>query len=417
MAQLNLTKDHARYNYCFTWNNYEEKLEDQFQLWLQNNTKYAIYGHEIAPTTGTRHLQGYLSLKQKSRTATLQRKLNEWGCKLVLFYAKGSAQQNRTYCTKVDTENYFEHGNIETTGSGNRTDWIEIAEKMKKGTRLDAIAISYPVQYIQRHSGVKAFRSICQKVNTPEIRDLYVSVYYGTGGSGKTHLARQQCLDLGLGEPYWLMNPQNKSLWFDNYDGEKGLLIDDFYGWVQPHMLYRLLDVYKLQLPIKGATTYAEWTHVWITSNKHPREWYKVEVYANLDKDAYYRRLPNIKRFSGKYGDPDNPPIIDIEIEDKPLVIPQQSVLVPEESPAVEPLNMNITQDVFDLPSPPLEQDSPLKKRKKMPNSPFLWTQEDKDDFESQVENMKSISLVSSSEEEDSIDKICNGISRNDGWD
>ena len=101
---------HARNNYCFTWNNYTPELEGQFRSWLEFNCKYAIYGHEIAPVTGTPHLQGFFSLKTKKRMTTLQKRFGENHIKLALFVAKGSAQQNRAYCTKADKENYFEHG-------------------------------------------------------------------------------------------------------------------------------------------------------------------------------------------------------------------------------------------------------------------------------------------------------------------
>lgn len=45
---------------CFTLNNYNGEDEQR----IQNETaryKYAIYGRETAPTTGTRHLQGYIN--------------------------------------------------------------------------------------------------------------------------------------------------------------------------------------------------------------------------------------------------------------------------------------------------------------------------------------------------------------------
>lgn len=46
--------------FCFTLNNYNdddlEKLKEYAQQWCQ----FAIIGKEIAPTTGTPHLQGYM---------------------------------------------------------------------------------------------------------------------------------------------------------------------------------------------------------------------------------------------------------------------------------------------------------------------------------------------------------------------
>lgn len=53
-----------RKQYVFTYNNYTPEGEAALKAWLGKNTKYAVYGHEVAPTTGTPHLQGYFSLKK-----------------------------------------------------------------------------------------------------------------------------------------------------------------------------------------------------------------------------------------------------------------------------------------------------------------------------------------------------------------
>lgn len=309
---------HARNNYCFTWNNYTPELEGQFRSWLEFNCKYAIYGHEIAPVTGTPHLQGFFSLKTKKRMTTLQKRFGENHIKLALFVAKGSAQQNRAYCTKADKENYFEHGNIEQCGSGSRTDLLEVTQKLKEGSHLSVVAMQHPVEYVKYSRGLKEFASIVSAGKVDKIRDITVSVYWGTGGVGKTYRAYDECQKLGLGEPYPLMNPHKNtgSIWFDNYEPHmRALLIDDFYGWIQPHILYRYLDKYPLQMEIKGATIRANWTYVFITSNKHPQDWYKAEVYAQLDKNAYWRRLHNIAELAIEDGDR----VEHFEKQDKPL--------------------------------------------------------------------------------------------------
>lgn len=95
-------------NWCFTYNNYNEAGEAALRLFLFEHAKYAIYGHETAPTTGTPHLQGFISCKKQTRTGTLQKKLTALGINLTLIYAKGSAKANRAYCTKEDPEGYFE---------------------------------------------------------------------------------------------------------------------------------------------------------------------------------------------------------------------------------------------------------------------------------------------------------------------
>lgn len=46
--------------FCFTLNNYTEDDIKKLQEYAQEWTQFAIIGKEIAPTTGTPHLQGYM---------------------------------------------------------------------------------------------------------------------------------------------------------------------------------------------------------------------------------------------------------------------------------------------------------------------------------------------------------------------
>lgn len=58
-------KGNARH-WCFTWSNYTEKdIENLGSLKDSDKIRYLGFGKEICPTTGTPHLQGYLSVAEK----------------------------------------------------------------------------------------------------------------------------------------------------------------------------------------------------------------------------------------------------------------------------------------------------------------------------------------------------------------
>jgi len=60
----------------FTLNNYTDESINMLRTLFTNNlAKYIIYGKEIAPGTGTRHLQGYMSLVKKTRLRTIYQQL------------------------------------------------------------------------------------------------------------------------------------------------------------------------------------------------------------------------------------------------------------------------------------------------------------------------------------------------------
>ena len=105
------------------------------------------------------------------------------------------------------------------------------------------------------------------KKRSRAFRDLEVLVYWGETGTNKT---RTPC-DMGA----YLWCPNGAQEWWDGYDQEDILLIDQFYGQMRPARLCELLDGYSCRLPIKGGHTYAAWTKVYITSLCHPSTWYK----------------------------------------------------------------------------------------------------------------------------------------------
>lgn len=51
---------------CFTLNNYTEEDEQRIQAGVEFY-RYAVYGRELAPTTGTRHLQGMRAIQAVGR--------------------------------------------------------------------------------------------------------------------------------------------------------------------------------------------------------------------------------------------------------------------------------------------------------------------------------------------------------------
>lgn len=81
-------------NFVFTQNNYPN-----FDLVENVVCKYIAYAEEIAPTTGTPHLQGYISFVN-AKTIEQARKLLP-GCHVEVM--RGSLLQNDEYVSKSGT--------------------------------------------------------------------------------------------------------------------------------------------------------------------------------------------------------------------------------------------------------------------------------------------------------------------------
>ncbi len=54
-----MAKNSTIRRFCWTLNNYTEEDVDGLQKDLAELCKFAIFGREVCPTTGTEHLQGF----------------------------------------------------------------------------------------------------------------------------------------------------------------------------------------------------------------------------------------------------------------------------------------------------------------------------------------------------------------------
>lgn len=93
-------------SWCFTLNNYtEDDLKFLSSKFSEESEKYFfIYGKEVAPTSGTPHLQGYIKSKRKDKNGKPQkwRPFTEFAAIKRAHWsrAKGTMQQNYIYCSK-----------------------------------------------------------------------------------------------------------------------------------------------------------------------------------------------------------------------------------------------------------------------------------------------------------------------------
>jgi hypothetical protein len=116
--------------------------------------------------------------------------------------------------------------------------------------------------------------------------DIKCAVIVGPTGVGKSHWARY---GHGLDGGTWVLPVQRGGgVWWDTYDGENVLVLDDFDPKTMSILqLLRVLDKYTFVGMVKGSTVTADWTRVIITNNLPVSQWYP---------DADLRRVAALKR-------------------------------------------------------------------------------------------------------------------------
>lgn len=232
---------------------------------------YAVWQIEKAPGTGRLHVQGYVEFSKALGMQAIKDAIGDNTAHIE--EAKGTSTENKKYCSKSDSriDGPFEFG--KQREQGKRSDLAAVYEDVKAGKTLVEVMDNNPVAYIKFSRGIKDARFLIQQKAAFKRRDVVVTVIWGQTGTGKT----RSVLDEHGDENVFILNKQSSGsqIWWDGYDGQNVLLIDEFYGWIPYDSLLRLLDIYNTSLPVKGSFTHAGWTRVYITSNKHPRDWYK----------------------------------------------------------------------------------------------------------------------------------------------
>lgn len=102
-SDLGNTKSKSRNSrarkWVFTYNNYNDTETQEFNYFLETQCIKYVYGHEVAPSTGTPHLQGYMEFKNPRSFKSIKDRFP----KLHFEKALGNHDQNYEYCTKENT--------------------------------------------------------------------------------------------------------------------------------------------------------------------------------------------------------------------------------------------------------------------------------------------------------------------------
>jgi len=247
--------------FCFTLNNYNDL---EIQSLDENEFKYTylLYGYEIAPKTGTPHLQGYMQFKFCKRRDTLSR-INP---RIRWAEAKGSDEDNWTYCTKG--LKYKEFGTRVLKQQGKRNDLDKIKEDLFNGRELEEIMLDNPMLY---HKYGRTMEKNSRSIYRRLIKNWLTSCkwLWGKTGVGKSRQAFENFNPLT--HYVW----RNDKGWQDDYNGEDTVIINDFRGEIAFQDLLQMIDRYNYYIRRRGKSPLLfSSKHIIITSSLHPKDVY-----------------------------------------------------------------------------------------------------------------------------------------------
>lgn len=263
--------------FAFTWYGAADYDWQKFYEDI-GGARYLAVGREVCPTTKREHWQGYVAFKSAKARSAVSKLIG--GAHLEI--ARGNAQQNRDYCFKEDGT-HVEIG--VAPAQGKRTDLAEFKDeidRMERPTMMAAFELNFDLacRYragISSYIGHKAAAEAKGKA-----RKVKAYIFWGATGTGKTYTAWNNNKDAYMTTGCGLK-------WWDGYQGEQTVIIDEYSNDISVTAFIKLLDVYPLRLEIKGSHIYAAWDKIIITTNLQP-----VELHARAKEEhraAMRRRI------------------------------------------------------------------------------------------------------------------------------
>ncbi len=217
------------------------------------NFRYICYGLETCPKTDRLHHQGWCQFKAPVSLSVAKRRLGLPSSHLECM--RGSCDECEAYVIKDGTVSRW--GDF--LSMGQRVDIHEVRLVIQSGATQQAIADSNFPLWCRFRQSFQTYRFLhLQNIGQQNYRNVRVAVLAGRTRCGKTRLATKYGTFIIGG--YQLK-------WWDGYDGEECLIIDDFADDVDIQHMLRILDGNYLRLNVKGSFSVAAWSRVIITTN------------------------------------------------------------------------------------------------------------------------------------------------------
>ncbi|UYD39137.1 MAG: replication associated protein [Wigfec virus K19_668] len=279
--------DRGKRGYFLTINNPTKEDEMGFHTaFTSYKGVYAVWQHEIGEETHTPHIQGFIHFKNTILKTTVERIFP----RAHVLYAIDN-EACIIYCTKEETRTKgpFELGIENKPAQGNRNDLDQMATDFRRLTTSEFIEL-YPAGYVRYHRGLTALRHA-----TTEHRDRNnpPSVFWlwGPAGCRKTRTAV---------ESHNTFYIKDGTQWWDNYNQEEAIIIDDFDGRWPYRDLLRLLDRYPYQGQTKGGYVKINSPYIYITCEFPPEEfWRDNELAQIMRRITKVENLGKCTRLSG----------------------------------------------------------------------------------------------------------------------
>ena len=262
--------------WVFTICNYtEQDIENVKKI----NCRAIVCGKEIAPTTGTPHLQGAIYFDSQRTMISIKKKLSPERAKLFVMKGKWSDQE---YCRK-DGDMIRDEGDVPEQGK--RSDVLRLKEVIDEGgSILDCYEENF-ADTCRIERSLKSYQDLRRRnrYRTEMTEGVW---YWGATGVGKSHKAFEGFKI----ESHYVWQADNG--WWDGYEQQDTVIMNEFRGQIPYGTMLQLVDKWPFGVPRRGREPIQFISKkVIVTSSMHPRD-----VYAGVaEKDSIDQLLRRFK--------------------------------------------------------------------------------------------------------------------------
>lgn len=280
--------------WCFTAN-LKEDVDNVILDHPISGCRYQVWQYE---RVNHLHIQGYIYFDNARTGRAVKTLIADWcGVEANMRIAKGSAEDNKVYCTKEDSrvEGPFEAGDM--PAQGNRTDLSVAWERFQEnGVSQDLVDEFTPqmLMYGEKMKRLKEELRLSHWVQRKGYEPPEVYVLWGPTGTGKTRRATE--------DGAVLCEYDSRYQW-GHYEGEPVVCFDEFKDQIPLWRMLRYLDGHKscVQIPYHGNKPWIP-KKIYICSNFGPREWWTPEVVGSIQFAALERRFTKVEYVAASLG-------------------------------------------------------------------------------------------------------------------
>lgn len=177
-------------NWIFTWNNYPADGPEIAKKWFEEHkAKCLMFEQEIAPSTGTPHLQGFIVFNTKKSGYQVV----EIAKGIYWHPMDGSIEANKTYCSKDKTGVVIlgelplskaekgakggKYGHKGAEAGIEENVWLKITKEILAGTSYRQLAIMFPEEHGRYPKGFKEKFELLRPQPKFDLKERYGRLY------------------------------------------------------------------------------------------------------------------------------------------------------------------------------------------------------------------------------------------------